>query len=109
MKNNDKNFDENHLEKSNKRIIISKTNSKPNREYKNIFLCPINKHDIVTSIDILDDIIIYGTIMGNVYLCRVNQNNLSNEIKKDNLSDSNNSLSPLEKHKNNKSDDISKI
>ena len=109
MKNNDKNFDENHLEKSNKRIIISKTNSKSNREYKNIFLCPINKHDIVTSIDILDDIIIYGTIMGNVYLCRVNQNNLSNEIKKDNLSDSNNSLSPLEKHKNNKSDDISKI
>ena len=109
MKNNDKNFDENHLEKINKRIIISKTNPKINRKYKNIFLCPINKHDIVTSIDILDDIVIYGTIMGNVYLCRVNQNTLSNKIKKDNLSDSNNSLSHFDKHKNNKSDDISKI
>ena len=109
MKNNDKNFDENNLEKNNKTIIISNSNSKINRKYKNIFLCPINKHDIVTSIDILDDIVIYGTIMGNVYLYRVNQNNLSNKIKKDNLSDSNNSLSHLDIHKNNKSDDISKI
>ena len=44
--------------------------------YKNIFLCPLNKNDCVNSMDIFDDIILYGTIMGNVYLCRVDENNL---------------------------------
>ena len=107
MKNNDKNFDENPKEKCNKRM--SKINAKTNREYTNIYLCPLNKHDIVTSIDILDDVIIYGTIMGNVYLCRVDKNNLTQNIKKDNLSDSSNSISPNKKHINNKSDEISKI
>ena len=43
--------------------------------YKNIFLCPLNKNDCVNSIDIIDDFILYGTIMGNVYLCRINQKN----------------------------------
>ena len=43
--------------------------------YKNIFLCPLNKNDCVNSMDIFDDILIYGTIMGNVYLCRVDENN----------------------------------
>ena len=107
MKNNDKNFDENPKEKCNKRM--SKINAKTNREYTNIYLCPLNKHDIVTSIDILDDVIIYGTIMGNVYLCRVDKNNLTQNIKEDNLSDSGNSISPNKKHINNKNDEISKI
>ena len=44
--------------------------------YKNVFLCPLNKNDCVNSMDIFDDIIIYGTIMGSVYLCRVDENNL---------------------------------
>ena len=44
--------------------------------YKNVFLCPLNKNDCVNSMDVFDDIIIYGTIMGSVYLCRVDENNL---------------------------------
>ena len=53
--------------------------------YKNIFLCPLNKNDCVNSMDIFDDILVYGTIMGNVYLCRVDENNLkSNNSKKKN-------------------------
>ena len=44
--------------------------------FKNIFLCPLNKNDCVNSMDIFDDILIYGTIMGNVNLCRVDENNL---------------------------------
>lgn len=74
-------------EKPNKKIIIQKINLNQKKEYKNIFLCPKNKHDIVNSIDILDDIIIYGTIMGNVYLCRVDENNLMPKPKKKNLTD----------------------
>ena len=56
------------------------SNSKNN--YKNIFLCPLNKNDCVNSIDIIDDFILYGTIMGNVYLCRIHQNNNSEPKKK---------------------------
>lgn len=56
--------------------------------YKNIFLCPLNKNDCVNSMDIFDDIILYGTIMGNVYLCRVDENNLKqkkHQNKNDNI------------------------
>ena len=89
MKNNDKNFDEILSEKPTKKINILKVNFNTKREYKNIFLCPINKHDVVNSMDILDDIIIYGTIMGNVYLCRVDKNNLMPKAKKGNITDLN--------------------
>lgn len=86
MKNNDKNFDEIPSEKPNKKINILRVNEKPKHEYKNIYLCPLNKHDAVNSMEILDDFIIYGTIMGNVYLCRINTNNSnnSNNIEKSN-------------------------
>ena len=47
--------------------------------YQNIFLCPLNNNDCVNSMDIFDDILIYGTIMGNVYLCRVDKNNLNSK------------------------------
>ena len=89
MKNNDKNFDEILSEKPTKKINILKVNFNAKREYKNIFLCPINKHDVVNSMDILDDIIINGTIMGNVYLCRVDKNNLMPKEKKGNITDLN--------------------
>ena len=72
MKNNDIYFDEN--PKINDNQLKSDLNKE--NDYKNIFLCPLNRNDCVNSIDIIDDIILYGTIMGNVYLCRVNQNNL---------------------------------
>ena len=108
MKNNDKNFDEIPSEKPNKKINILRVNEKPKHEYKNIYLCPLNKHDAVNSMEILDDYIIYGTIMGNVYLCRINTNNSNNIIKKtikQNFSDNNNNNNELK----NKNIDSSKI
>ena len=51
--------------------------------YQNIFLGPLNKNDCVNSIDIYDDILLYGTMMGNVYLCRVNKKNLYQSKKQD--------------------------
>ena len=72
MKKNDIYQSENEL--FNNQNIKSKQSEK--FIYKNIFLCPLNKNDCVNSMDIFDDIIIYGTIMGNVYLCRVDKNNL---------------------------------
>ena len=110
MKNNDKNFDEIPSEKPNKKINIFRVNEKPKHEYKNIYLCPLNKHDAVNSMEILDDYIIYGTIMGNVYLCRINTNNSNNIIKKNikqNFSDNNNELK--NKEIKNKNIDSSKI
>ena len=82
MKNNDKNYDAIPLQKFSKKKITPKVNINSKREYKNILLCPLNKHDAVNSIDILDDVIIYGTIMGNVYLCRIDKNNLIPKTKK---------------------------
>ena len=78
MKNNDIYFDENPKLKEMK--LKSKTNNNKKKDYKNIFLCPLNKNDCVNSIDIFEDIILYGTIMGNVYLCRANKNNLYQDI-----------------------------
>ena len=111
MKNNDKNFDEIPSEKPNKKINIFRVNEKPKHEYKNIYLCPLNKHDAVNSMEILDDYIIYGTIMGNVYLCRINTNNSNNIIKKtikQNFSDNNNNELKNKEIKN-KNIDSSKI
>jgi len=109
MKNNDKNFDEIPLEKPSKKVIIPKVNINSKREYKNIFLCPINKHDVVTSMDILDDVVIYGTIMGNVYLIRVDKNNLIPKQKKQNITDLNIYDINKEIKSKNINDDSSKI
>ena len=73
MNNNDIYFDENPKYKE---TVKLKSFPKIKNNFKNIFMCPLNKNDCVNSIDIFDDIVLYGTIMGNVYLCRVNQNNL---------------------------------
>ena len=92
MKNNDIYFDE--IPNVNENKLKIKSNSILKKEYKNIFLCPLNKNDCVNSIDIYDDIVLYGTIMGNVYLCRVNQNNLyqnKNDDKRSNNKEINNS------------------
>ena len=53
MKNNDIYFDENH--KINDNQLKSDLNKE--NDYKNIFLCPLNRNDCVNSIDIIDDII----------------------------------------------------
>ena len=89
MKNIDKYFDEipaNERDKIIKNFIVDSIKKK---EYKNVLLCPLKKHDAVNCLDILDDFVIYGTIMGNVYLCRVDKNNLLPKLKKENLNDSN--------------------
>ena len=44
--------------------------------YKCIFFSPIMKSDCVNSMDIYDDLLIYGTIMGNVVLCHIDKNYL---------------------------------
>ena len=41
--------------------------------YKCIFFSPINKLECVNSMDIYDDLLIYGTIMGNVQLCHIDK------------------------------------
>ena len=88
MKNNDIYFDEN--PKYNEINLKSKSNYSKKKDYKNIFLCPLNKNDCVNSIDIFEDIILYGTIMGNVYLCRTNRDNLYKEINQEIYSNNNN-------------------
>ena len=69
--------------------------------YKFIFLCPINKLDCVNSMDIYDDLLIYGTIMGNLQLCHIDKDylypkskinkllNKDEEDKKSDISDKN--------------------
>ena len=51
-------------------IKIKETN---NYTYKCIFHCPINKLDTVNSMDIYNDLLTFGTIMGNVYLCHIDK------------------------------------
>ena len=72
MRKNDIYFSENEIMNSQSQ----KNKQKEEFIFKNIFLCPLNKNDCVNSMDIFDDILIYGTIMGNVNLCRVDENNL---------------------------------
>lgn len=75
MKKNDIYKSENvDLNTSKSNRIKEKEISKYN--YKCIFLCPISKLECVNSMDIYDDLVVYGTIMGNVYLCHIDKNNL---------------------------------
>ena len=58
---------------------------KRKKSYNCIFHCPINTNDCINSIDINDDKVVLGTIMGDVYLCRVDEKKLNgknNEIQK---------------------------
>lgn len=93
MNNNDIYFDENPKYKE---TIKLKSFPKIKKSFKNIFMCPLNKNDCVNSIDIFDDIVLYGTIMGNVYLCRVNQNNLLQNKKHELNKKNNNNQSELD-------------
>ena len=75
MKKNEIYYSENEVMNS------QNTKDKHSEEYTylNIFICPLNKNDCVNSMDIFDDLLVYGTIMGNVYLCRVDKNNLKSK------------------------------
>ena len=79
-----------------KRPKIKKTFNNKKKEYKCIFYCPINPNDCINSIDINNDKIVFGTLMGDVFLCRVDEKKLNgknNEIhliskKKENIKSS---------------------
>ena len=45
-------------------------------KYKCIFNCPITINDCINSIDLKEDKVIIGTLMGDVYLCRVEESKL---------------------------------
>ena len=95
-----------------KELITKKNNiSKYNKIYKCVFQCPINLNDCINSIDLIDDKVIIGTIMGDVNLCRVDENNLLQKIQNNNnivnsnesIDDiSNDSHSPIENNYDNK-------
>ena len=46
-------------------------------EYICIFHCPITVNDCINSIDLKEDKVIIGTLMGDVYLCRVDESKLN--------------------------------
>ena len=91
--------------KTNNAIYINRTKikNKPinekNNTYKCIFHCPINLNDCINSIDLFEDKVVFGTLMGDVFLCRVDENKLNrrnfpkNQAKKE----SKNSLISLNK------------
>ena len=56
---------------------IKKTFNKKKKTYKCIFHCQINPNDCINSIDLIEDKVVFGTLMGDVLLCRVDENNLS--------------------------------
>ena len=90
MKNINNNI-ENEI-KTKKNNIIK--NTKVNQKYKCIFHFPLTQNDCINSIDIIDDKVVIGTIMGDVNLCRVDKNNLFVENKnKEKNNNSNNNIS----------------
>ena len=78
MKKIDINISENVDFNSNKGIKVKHSKK---YIYKFIFLCPINKLDCVNSMDIYDDLLIYGTIMGNLQLCHIDKDYLYPKTK----------------------------
>ena len=50
-------------------------------EYTCIFHCPITVNDCINSIDLKDDKVIIGTLMGDVFLCRVDESKLYTKPK----------------------------
>lgn len=70
--------------------------------YKCIFKYEISLNDCINSIDLIDDKVVFGTIMGDVILCRIDENNLL--IKNNNK----NSLSNYNSYNNSKNNQYSK-
>ena len=66
---------------TNKSNYINESN-KVKYIYQSIFFSPINKLECINSMDIYDDILVYGTIMGNVNLCHIDKNYLYPKPKK---------------------------
>ena len=51
-------------------------------QYELIFHFPVDNNDCINSIDIIDDKVVIGTMLGNAYLIRVDKNNLDVKEKK---------------------------
>ena len=68
MKANDDNFT--------KKVKIRKNIPLKKSDYTCIFHCPITTNDIINSIDLNEDKVIIGTLMGDVFLCRVDDSKL---------------------------------
>ena len=64
------------------RTKIKKTLKNKMKEYHCLFHCPININDCINSIDIINDKVVFGTLMGDVYLCRVDSKKLNVNRKK---------------------------
>ena len=54
---------------------------KKKKAYKCIFHCQINPNDCINSIDLIDDKVVFGTLMGDVLLCRIDENKLKGNNK----------------------------
>jgi len=50
-----------------------KNNNNNKNNYTCIFHCPITINDCINSIDLKEDKVIFGTLMGDAYLCRIDQ------------------------------------
>ena len=59
------------------RTKIKKPSNNKKKEYTCIFHCPLNINDCINSIDIIDDKVVFGTLMGDVFLCRVDEKKLN--------------------------------
>ena len=59
------------------RTKIKKPSNNNKKEYTCIFHCPLNINDCINSIDIIDDKVVFGTLMGDVFLCRVDEKKLN--------------------------------
>ena len=77
--NNNNNDIENNIKENNKSNLNIEENNinikYKSSEYKCVFYCPLNKNDYVNSIDIFNNYIAFGTIMGDVIFCRLEEEN----------------------------------
>ena len=78
-------------------------------KYKCIFHLSISKNDCINSIDIINDKVVFGTIMGDVNLCRINENNLLIKDQEKKLDIIENNNFPKLKEEPNKNKELSCI
>ena len=89
---------------------IKKSFNKKKNNYNCIFHFLMNRNDCINSIDINDDKVVFGTLMGDVYLCRVDEAKLNNkkyevEVTPDNKENKKSSTSSRNKTNNIESDE----
>ena len=58
------------------RAKIKKTLKNKMKEYHCLFHCPIKINDYIISIDIIKEKVVFGTLMGDVYLCSADSKKL---------------------------------